>query len=118
MDDLLIERRMIEVFQRRRHQCGVAVFLFLAANAYLVLLLIHCRGAFTTCDPFLDIPVLVHFILAVVTGIGSFAFIIETFRRPNCVVIPRAGEFYVYSGPEYPYDPEECHSCGTRLKQR
>jgi hypothetical protein len=119
MDDPLKDRRFIEIFQRRRQQCGLAVFLFLAANAYLVLLLNHCRGTFTACDPFLDIPVLVHFILVALTGFGSFLFIVETFRCPNCEVIPRAsGKFYVYSGPEYTYNPEECHSCGIRLKQR
>ena len=119
MNAPLTEHRIIEIFQSRRQQCGYAVLLFLAANVYFVLLLNHCKGNLTACEPFLDIPILVHVILAVFVGFGSFLFIVETFRCPNCEVIPRArGEFYVYSGPVYDYHPEECHNCGVRLRQR
>jgi len=119
MSEPVKERQVIEIFQRRRRQCGLAAFLFLATIVYLGLLFRHCRGTLTPCDPFLDIPVFVHVLLVVLAGFGSFLFIVESFRCPNCDVIPRApGEFYVYKGPEYTFDPEKCHNCGIRLRER
>jgi hypothetical protein len=117
MNEPFKERRIIEEFQRRRRKCGIAVLVFLVANIYYGILYSRSGGPFVPFDEIAGIPVLLHFIVFLVLLGWSVYIIFMNWRCPNCDAVPYLPRYIdPLSGRIYPYDPQECPSCGFRLK--
>ncbi len=113
------ERVLAIEFQRRRKRCGYALVLLVLAFIDYVFLRSYSDRRLEAFDSFFGIPFVVHLILIFVIGFGSVIFMVVNFRCPNCNEVPRVPKrVHWFVGPEYTPNPEQCHACGIRLKNR